>query len=353
MAARKVVDCHIHISDVKAIDNLIKIKDGCRLKALNILAAPAFFDYTQNVLGLVAKLLYPKNTYVFGGLNHALPGEEGVESFEQQAQGLIEMGVDGIKMIEGKPTIIKELGYSFNHEKYQGFYSYLSSKGIPLLMHVADPATFWDRGKIPDWALQNGWYYGGNDYLPLLELYEQIEKILNKYPGLNLILAHFYFMSDDLSAATDFLNKYPNVKFDITPGTEMYHNFSMESEKWREFFINHQDRILFGTDNTGKMSAKEAIAKVDYMKKFLESDQEFDAWGGIIQGINLDEKVLDKIYHKNFFRFVGEKPNPINTNLLTERCSYLERLAEEANEEDMLNEIKAIKNILERKGYFA
>jgi hypothetical protein len=38
------------------------------------------------------------------------------------------------------------------------------------------------------------------------------------------------------------------VFFDLTPGAEMYFNFSSRLGEVRDFFLRYQDRLIYGTD---------------------------------------------------------------------------------------------------------
>ena len=43
------------------------------------------------------------------------------------------------------------------------------------------------------------------------------------------------------------MDKYPNVYMDMTPGGEMFPNFELDSEKWRNFFVKYHKRILLSS----------------------------------------------------------------------------------------------------------
>ncbi len=70
------------------------------------------------------------------------------------------MGADGIKLIEGKPTMRKVLPIpDFDKEVWDPFWDYCEKSGFPILMHVNDPEEFWEKDKIPSWAKSQGWGY--------------------------------------------------------------------------------------------------------------------------------------------------------------------------------------------------
>jgi predicted TIM-barrel fold metal-dependent hydrolase len=80
----------------------------------------------------------------------------------------------------------------------------------------------------------------------------------------------------------------------------------------RRFFLEYQDRILFGTDNT----PGEEMYRNHF--RWLETaDEYFDYWGAPgqgrwkIYGMELPDQVLEKVYHLNaekiFARFQGSQ----------------------------------------------
>lgn len=332
-----LIDCHVHMSKVNSmskafnIDHVVQIMDSCSLSAMNILSITLWQEQNivRNPLSMLLKCLYPDRIYAFGGLTYPTPDTCDKRSdFAAQAQKLMNIGLDGIKMF-GKPTVRKEFGEPFDSAIFDEFYSYVEEEQIPVLFHVADPETFWDSKTIPDWAAKSGWFFGDGTFPSIDTLYKEINGILKKFPKLKVIFAHFYFLSDDMDRAAEFLDRWPNISFDITPGSEMYINFSKSPEKWHDFFEKYQDRILLGTDNAGgaepedKNCIDNAVSKVKIMRTFLETDDVIDAWGTRIKGLQLSRGALEKIYHGNFQRCAGLIPKKVNIGLAIEECKRI------------------------------
>ncbi len=111
-------------------------------------------------------------------------------------------------------------------------------------------------------------------------------------------------MSADIARASEFLDKWRNVSLDITPGIEMYHNFTRRPGEWREFFTRHNDRIIFGTDNhpPGDMKNTEqldiCVGNIAMIRDFLETDKEMLSG----RGLKLGSDTLEKIYCGNFMK---------------------------------------------------
>ncbi|HBM79834.1 MAG TPA: hypothetical protein DD426_03195 [Clostridiaceae bacterium] len=118
-----------------------------------------------------------------------------------------------------------------------------------MLWHVGDPQDNWIKEKCSEYVIQAGWCYADSSYVSLEQLYSEVDNVLNRFPNIKAVFAHFYFLSTDIERAAAFMDKHSSAYFDITPGREMIANFSANRYNWHDFFIHYQDRIIFGTDN--------------------------------------------------------------------------------------------------------
>jgi hypothetical protein len=346
-----VIDCHIHYPHPQLMDGLINICDQLKIQRINIVCTP-----DQSRLSLVPDALhlkahFPDRVFVFGGLDVSVyfrePQRVGV-LFSNSIEILSALGCDGIKMIEGKPQIRKMLPIpAFNSEVFAPYWEKLAQSQFPLLMHVNDPEEFWDSEKAPKWAFERGWFYGDGSFINNEQQYCEIFDVLAKNPTLKVIFAHFFFMSAQLERLAELLDRFPNICIDLTPGIEMYYNFSRNIQKTHEFFIKYQDRILFGTDIGARallVDPKEGIqfdeshGRVFVVRNFLENTDEFylDEKNGFLfgdgkvplLGLGLPKSVLEKIYFKNFERIMTIKPRKINPGMIVEYCNQVERMIE-------------------------
>jgi len=330
-----LIDGHSHCPRPEISDILTGIMDRLDLKAFTICAVCyAGGKSTQaNPLALLNKLARPGKVYACGGLFHKLPGrDKGQLDLLGQARGLMSLGFDGIKMLHGKPTAYKDIAMPTNDPVYDDCYTWLQAESVPIIFHVADPEEFWDRRKIPPRFLKMGWCYDDGTYPSKEQLYDEIDDILARFPRLRIIFAHFYFLSADIERAGRFLDRWPAVSFDITPGMEMYGNFSAKRDQWRDFFTRYGDRIVFGTDNVWSVDEggmDHAVSKIRNMRRFLETDDEFTFGRYTCRGLALDRATIEGIYHANFERYFGPAPKPVNGN---DALAYCRRLAELAGQ---------------------
>ncbi len=330
----RVIDCHIHImGGADGIGILKKQKERYGYDKVNILSLEATGSL-QNAKCLAFKLLSPGD-YAFAGLSY-----KSDDDFLSQAKALYDLGFDGFKMIEGKPGPRKKIGIPLNAPVYDPFYSYCEENGIPVLLHAADPAVFWDESKAPSFAKESGWLYTDGTFLSKEEITQEVIGVLEKHKQLKLILAHFFFMSDDLKRAGDLLEEYPNLYYDITPGTEMYVDFAQDTAIARAFFEKYQDRIIFGTDNYDvdpqeEKEIKDVINSLMY--SFLFDDKPFKAWDLELHGIGLSREFLEKILHKNF-----ERITPLQGVDKAKVIDFIENALDHANKEEELKELSEI-----------
>ena len=345
---RKIIDGHVHYAHYAYQDSLMRLLDKAGIDKLAVVCTPDEQRLSLVPDALLLKAAYPDRVYVFGGLDISslfMAPDIAGEAFAHYVDVLRGLGADGIKMIEGKAAMRKRLPIpDFDDPVYAPYWEKMAELGMPLIFHVNDPEEFWDADKVPDWAREMGWFYGDGSYIDNEDQYRQVLAVLDRHPSLKVVFAHFFFLSAQLDRLAEYLDRYPNMHVDLTPGIEMYFNFAREPEKTREFFIKYQDRIIYGTDIGARallrdrevgIEAEESLARIEVVRGFLENDGPFNLthegflFGGReaeFYGINLPEDVLDKIYYQNFERFAGAAPKPLNKEAILEEAQRLETM---------------------------
>ena len=287
--------------------------DRYQYSHLTILGLPG--DLLSNIQAMMAKNARPEQVFTFGCLMYAEGLQPTPESHKAQLQMLMDAGFDGWKIIETKPTTYTAVGrIPLDSDIFEPAFALAEEKQFPITWHCGDPATFWDEEACPDWAKENGWFY--DDTFPTLqELYRQVETVLDRHPGLLVTLAHMYFTSDDIHHAKYMLDRHPNLRLDLCPGTEMYENFVKAPEIWHDFFVKYQDRLIFGTDRIGDPHDKNDVTNdwnVDVVLKsiFATGPVHFHSVQGTALGV--PDELKDKIFALNYAARVGTKPRALN-----------------------------------------
>lgn len=288
-----------------------------------------YLDEMQNIRMLFLKYAFSPTAYAFAGLEHPinvveLDDEYLSKEYLRQAEKYLTNGYDGMKMLEGYPSLRKVMKRTLCDKVYDRYYSFLEENNIPVTMHVANPEENWDISKADAYAIKMGRVYDSS-YPTRLQLLDEVDGIMKKHPKLKLALAHFGFMSYDIEQAKRWLD-YENTSFDLTPGGEQMLRMRENWSEWEKFFVDYQDRIIYGTDyyafRLGENWETSFLRRPKFVKDFFETDTENDYAGKPFRGVNLDRKILKKIYWDNAMRLFGE-PKPINIAYLTAKAEEL------------------------------
>ncbi|MBO7222758.1 MAG: amidohydrolase family protein [Kiritimatiellae bacterium] len=354
MAKDTVIDSHIHIMGWYDkfgnyfIDGLEYYRNKFGLKAINLAALPAGdMNVSNNIIQAVYKHVN-KNTFAHGGVTYhkyPVPDQmpEGMDLVTQYHE-LMEIGFDGIKMLEGKPSHHKMIGRDMSDSFYDPFFAELEKDQTHLIFHVNDPEQYWDKNNpAVDDLRSRGWFYGDGDYASYDEVVRQTFAILEHHPNLCVNFAHFLFFSGCPEKLEEAFAKYPNMGVDITPGGEMYLGFDARFEYYKEFFTKYSERIQFGTDITpGSHESQEWL--YDRVYRYIATEEKFQGFANRIHtGMNLPQEAKDNILYKNFERTVGETPKPINTAAL---LKYIEKYRCLMPEKDAIEVDKVVKTYL-------
>ncbi len=322
---RKVIDSHWHLypwfdehgEDFYTV--IDRYQKNLGLDALNLCSIPVNHDYgpAQNVLAALYKLHNP-TAYAYGGLVYTdkpvnFPQPEGFDMLTQYNE-LMEIGFDGIKMLETKPAEQKEYQVRINDPYFEEFFAACEKNGTHMIWHVADPDTFWDINKIPQRFIERGWFYGDGTYMSLEEMYGQVYDILERHPKLKVTFAHFFFLSEHPEKLEELFAKYENACIDIVPGGEMYAAFRENYEFYKGFFEKYSDRIFFGTDAsfTENDLYDHYTNIVTQVYNFMATDKDIEIYGEKCPAIQLSDEATDNILYKNFERVAGSTPKAVN-----------------------------------------
>ena len=205
---------------------------------------------------------------------------------------------------------------------------------MPVVIHTGDPKAFWEpppkrtkeRGTC---AIPIG--RNGIKGLPTFdELLAQLTNTIARYPKTKFVSVHFGNNAENPAWVSKQLSRYPNMYIDIAARLP---EFGRHSPKLiREIFIQHADKILFGTDlavspgnflmlgSHGKEPSKREEAKpfFDIHWRYFETKNKNipsptpiqGRW--TIDGIDLPFAVLRKFYFENAMKLFGPWPKPVN-----------------------------------------
>lgn len=199
--------------------------------------------------------------------------------------------------------------------------------GVPVCIHVADPKAFWaDPGpsneRHAELAAHPGWsYFNKEGVASWSALLDASERLFKANPKTTFVAVHFGNAAEELDRVDRMLKTLPNMWIDVSARVGEFGRHP--SAKMRAFFIQHQDRVLFGTDigisdsylmlgSNGEVQPTMADVRPFYEAHFryFEGKGKQIAHPSPIQGawrvdaIHLPANVLNKLYRENALRLL-------------------------------------------------
>jgi predicted TIM-barrel fold metal-dependent hydrolase len=311
-----IVDVHSHPGNVSDAANLIKVSERIRQKyginlacwiCLSNVANPAEMKAAANnrmlfaVAGPEGKFAdeRPRPHNAYKGV--------GIDAYaEEVIQKVNNKGYVGLKIHFGSFFRIEKLGEivicRIDDPRFAQFFSRLEEENVLITsIHIAEPNGPFDK-RPTDRYLNR---FTTNDPVYYWEQVRAFENVVAKYPNLTVIAAHaaFLYVQDaQIDYLRYLLSTYPNLHIDIA--AICHHMHYPSNDNLRDFFIEYQDRILYGMD-FGTVRDHEIEKITDGYAKFfamLETNQivNLGFYRNIpTKGLDLPREVLEKIYYKN------------------------------------------------------
>ena len=239
-----------------------------------------------------------------------------------------QQGAKGLK-------ILKELGLHYRDS--DGNYSTAMIRGLfpiweeagrlkmPVLIHQADPAGFFEPVTPENEHYESlmkypSWSFADPKYPRKIELLKRRDDLVRQHPERYLSCLILAIMLKTFNIFQSCLMRIPNVYIDFSARID---ELGRQPYTSREFFIKHQDRIIFGTDMPANIESSVEMYRTYF--RFLETydesfyspdyDGTFDRSRWPICGIGLPKEVLKKIYHENILKIIPSLKNEINLTL--------------------------------------
>ena len=181
---------------------------------------------------------------------------------------------------------------------------------IPVLIHTADPAAFFDpldetNERYEELSRHPGWHFHGKGFPPRGDLLDARNRVIERHPDTTFIGAHMANNPEDLAQVGGWLDRHSNLVVEISARVA---ELGRQPYTARRFFLKHADRIMFGTDGVPPLS--ELVPHWRFLETWDEyfdyEDNPFPPQGlWRICGIALPDAVLRKIYYENALRVVG------------------------------------------------
>lgn len=333
----KFADIHTHTEggnlseDLEVLNGLYK----SGTEYINLLGVDyCEFDCDNTLRCLYFKEIFKKSKVsVYGSLRYDKYKNFYNTPFLKQAEDLLKLGCDGIKLLEEKPNYRNFIGFGLNSSLYDDMFDMLEENKIPITAHINDPEYFWDKSKMPQVYIDRGWCYDNPMYMKFDEILNEVLERLEKNPNLKINFAHCMYLDARLEFLIELMEKYPNLSIDVTPGT-MYLEFSKRLDDWRNFFEKYSHRIYYGTD-IGHYPIR-LTHRQTVIKMLTGDDREIPVphhpKEEKMRGLSISEEAQKKIFMDNYVALLGNEIKPVNKPMLVKEMKNLYESAKTAKD---------------------
>ncbi|UHG92031.1 amidohydrolase family protein [Spirosoma oryzicola] len=271
----------------------------------NVEQGTKFFD---NALANTAKT-NPKRLVLFTNLNFDDIGKKGwTEDAVTMLEADVKKGARGLK-------IYKNLGINNKDESGQrvrvddsrldAIWDKCGELGIPVLIHTADPKSFWDpmdryNERWLELKLHGGRKRSPNDPVPWEQLIAEQHNVFRKHPKTTFIAAHMGWFPNDLDKLDSLMKVFPNMNVEIGA---VIAELGRQPRAARKFFEKYQDRILFGKDSWVPSEYATYFRVLETDDEYFPYHKKYHAFWRMY-GMGLPDEVLKKVYYKNALRLI-------------------------------------------------
>jgi predicted TIM-barrel fold metal-dependent hydrolase len=258
----------------------------------------------------------PDRFKVFGGVDWSQWKERG-EGFPEWAAGRLraqkQRGAEGLKIWKPFGLHVRDDAdqlVDVDDARLDPIWETAGELGLPVLAHVADPVAFFDpidetNERWEELQAHPDWAFPSPPFPPFMHILEGFRNLVRRHPGTTFIGAHAGCYGENLGWVGEMLDGCPNYFIDISARLG---ELGRQPYTARRFFLQYQDRILFGSDMGPYPEAYELIYRL------LETDDEYFNYNAsdiplqgrwYVHGLYLPDEVLKKVYSENARRVLG------------------------------------------------
>lgn len=303
------IDIHNHQNsmDEKALQGLVADMDKMNMRVMVNLSGRNGERLAQMTASIHEH--YPDRFVVFANIDFTGIGNPGwTEKAVAQLEADEKSGAAGLK-------IFKNLGFSVqdvngqrvrvDDERLAPIWEACGRLKLPVLIHTADPAPFWEpmdnnNERLLELKTRPGRKRSDTDPAPWQTLINEQHNIFRKHSNTTFIAAHFGWYANDLQHLDSLLTALPNV---VVEFGAIIAELGRQPQQARSFFQKYQDRILFGKDSWVPDEYPTYFRTLETNDEYFPYHKKYHAFWAMY-GMGLSDEILRKVYYRNALRIV-------------------------------------------------
>lgn len=177
--------------------------------------------------------------------------------------------------------------------------------GIPVLIHSADPKSFWDdfdkdNERWLELKTRPDRKRSDTNPVPWAQIIAEQHNVFRKHPETLFINAHMGWFANDLGKLASLMDTYPNMYVGIAA---VIAELGRQPRFAKEFFIKYQDRVLFGKDSWRPDEYPTYFRVLETADEYFPYHKKYHAFWRMY-GLNLPDEILKKLYYKNALKII-------------------------------------------------
>ncbi len=313
-----VIDMHNHVNDPGGVHRdefpvaeVVRRMDAANIQKIVILTG-LWGDKLQSVLDKMVKP-YPDRFVVFTQFDWSKIDDANFSAeMVEQLDDAVKRGARGLKVLKDLGLVIRDRSgklIAIDDPRLDPVWEECGRLGVPVAIHSTDPEAFFTpvdkyNERYEELITNPSWSFYGPQFPSKDTLLTQRNHVFEKHPHTTFIALHVANWPENLDVVSSWLDKYPNMYVEFG---QREAELGRQPRRARKFFIDYQDRILFGSDST-----PEETMYANYFR-WLETADEYFPYSGYpeqgrweIYGMELPDGVLEKVYHRNADKILGQ-----------------------------------------------
>lgn len=235
---------------------------------------------------------------VFSGIGEPGWTERTVKLLEED----VKKGAKGLKVYKNLGFSVKDADgklLAVDDARLDPVWAKCGELGIPVLIHTADPKSFWDpldryNERWLELKLNPGRKRGEKDF-QWQQLLDQQHNVFRRHPKTKFINAHMGWYPNDLRRLDSLMTALPNIYVEIGA---VIAELGRQPRASRKFFEKYQDRILFGKDSWVPAEYATYFRVLETEDEYFPYHKKYHAFWRMY-GMGLPDDILKKVYYKN------------------------------------------------------
>ncbi len=252
---------------------------------------------------------FPNRFVVFANINfEGLDDKDWAVKKALQLEQDVKNGAKGLKIYKSlglRNNDVNGKRIAIDDERLHPIWKKCGELGIPVLIHSADPKSFWDEfDKDNERWLELKTHprrkRSDTNHVSWQQIMNEQHNLFKTHPKTTFINAHMGWYANDLGKLGELLDAMPNMNVGIGA---IIAELGRQPRFAKAFFEKYQDRILFGKDSWKPDEFPTYFRVLETADEYFPYHKKYHAFWSMY-GLDLSDDILKKVYYKNALRLV-------------------------------------------------